>query len=50
MVVILNSERVPVIMRQIELRVALLVGPGTAYSGNPELSAINWLLLMIKNP
>jgi hypothetical protein len=49
-VVIINNERVPVITGQIELRVAQLVGPGTAYSGNPDLSAINWLLFMIKNP
>jgi hypothetical protein len=46
----LNDERVPVISRQIKLRVAELIGRGAAYSGNPHLCAKNWLILVIKDP
>jgi len=50
-VVILDDERVPVvIIREIELRIAELIGPGRTYSGNPDLSAKNWFTLMVKDP
>ena len=45
-----DDERVPVITRQMGLRVAELIGLETTYADNPDLSAINWITLTIKDP
>ena len=45
-----DDERVPVITRQMGLRVAELIGLETTYADNSDLSALNWITLTIKDP